>query len=305
MTCLLFLAALTAVASLTEAHFTFVRVKHNNEWKNPLQYIRNKTSPYDEQAYYLSNFLGRYYNWPTYSIDRPESIRCGRDNMAHASSTEVLTVHAGDELEIAQQRSEPAEWKPDQFENCPDGKGTCYHEDGWYQDFNHPGPLLVHLSRVPSGQNITTYDGTGDWVKIHTVGLTSTPTSPVLWKLYTRDPPHMTFKIPATVPAGQYLMRMDVIWSGFLNAGQKPGDDGTLAQMYPSCAQLNIINNSTTPTTFPTGVKIPEIFMPGMPGMETTRDMYSQTSLDPNYTYPGGDLWDGEKFIVDKPVSEL
>jgi hypothetical protein len=31
-------------------------------------------------------------------------------------------------------------------------------------------------------------------------------------------------------------------------------------------------------------------------------DMYNGQSLDPEYTYPGGDLWDGDKFVVDKPV---
>lgn len=33
--------------------------------------------------------------------------------------------------------------------------------------------------------------------------------------------------------------------------------------------------------------------------------MDDQISLDANYTYPGGDLWDGEKYVVDKPVPEL
>ncbi|KAF2118757.1 glycosyl hydrolase family 61-domain-containing protein [Lophiotrema nucula] len=299
MASLLFLAALAIVAPLAEAHFTFVRVKHGGEWKNPLQYIRNKTSPYDEQAYYESNFLYRYYNWPTYSIDRPESIRCGRGNMDHANVTEVLTVKAGDEVEIAQQRSEPDEWTDDQFFNCTDGYGTCYHQDGWYQDFNHPGPLLVHLSKVPDGQNITTYDGTGDWVKIHTVGIESA--KPLNWKLYTRTPPHLTFKIPPQTPSGQYLMRMDVIWSGMTDEYIKIGEAGSLGQMYPSCAQLNIVSDSTAP--FPKGVKIPEIFDPYAPGMTTTYEMYNMQSLDANYTYPGGDLWDGEKFVEDKPVA--
>ena len=36
--------------------------------------------------------------------------------------------------------------------------------------------------------------------------------------------------------------------------------------------------------------------------MTTSYEMYSTLSLDANYTYPGGDLWDGEKLVVDKPI---
>lgn len=76
----------------------------------------------------------------------------------------------------------------------------------------------------------------------------------------------MTFRIPSTIPSGQYLMRMDLIWSAILGIDQNTGDFGSPAQMYPSCAQLNIINDSKNTVQFPKGVKIPEIFMPGMPG---------------------------------------
>jgi hypothetical protein len=93
----------------------------------------NKTSPYDEKQFYDSNYLYRYYNWPTYYIDFPESVRCGRDNMKHAPVTEVLTVKAGDTIEIAQMREDPAGWKDDMFYNCTDDRGTCFHEEGWKQ----------------------------------------------------------------------------------------------------------------------------------------------------------------------------
>jgi hypothetical protein len=38
-------------------------------------------------------------------------------------------------------------------------------------DINHPGPLIVHLSKVPNGQDVSEYDGSGEWVKIFTLGL--------------------------------------------------------------------------------------------------------------------------------------
>lgn len=30
---------------------------------------------------------------------------------------------------------------------------------------------MAHLSRVPEGQDIRSYDGSGEWVKIYTLGL--------------------------------------------------------------------------------------------------------------------------------------
>jgi len=52
-------------------------------------------------------------------------------------------------------------------------------------------------------------------------------------------------------------MRMDVLWSG-----AQPGQ--IQAQMYPSCAQLNIVSDSKT--ALPEGVRIPEIFADDQPG---------------------------------------
>lgn len=35
----------------------------------------------------------------------------------------------------------------------------------------HEGPVIVHLSPVPSGKGIDEYDGSGSWVKVFTLGL--------------------------------------------------------------------------------------------------------------------------------------
>lgn len=229
-----------------------------------MQYIRNKTSPYDELVPIDGNFVFRYYNWPTYYVDRPESVRCGRGNMDHASQTEVLTVKAGDEIEVAQQRNEPKDWADDQFYGCPDDRGTCDTRDGYFQDFSHPGPMVVHLSKVPYGQDIRTYDGSGEWVKIHRVGLEDN-SEQMRWILFQKSvPPKITFNIPAQTPPGQYLMRMDYIWAGFRHDSGKIGDPATYAQMYPTCAQLNVVSDSQA--AFPKGVKIPEILAPNQPG---------------------------------------
>jgi hypothetical protein len=47
---------------------------------------------------------------------------------------------------------------------------------------------MVHLSPVPEGKEIHEYDGSGEWVKIHTIGLEHRveehPDFPVWWLAY-------------------------------------------------------------------------------------------------------------------------
>lgn len=35
----------------------------------------------------------------------------------------------------------------------------------------HSGPVSTYLSAVPAGQKFEQYDGSGEWVKIHTTGV--------------------------------------------------------------------------------------------------------------------------------------
>jgi hypothetical protein len=53
-------------------------------------------------------------------------------------------------------------------------------------DINHPGPFLAHLSKVPDEQDVRTYDGSGEWVKIYTLGLEPVvnPNAPINWLAY-------------------------------------------------------------------------------------------------------------------------
>jgi hypothetical protein len=53
-------------------------------------------------------------------------------------------------------------------------------------DFNHWGPRTVHLSKVPDGQDVTTYDGSGEWTKIDAVGV-EVKNNVMKWKLYVGD----------------------------------------------------------------------------------------------------------------------
>jgi hypothetical protein len=88
--------------------------------------------------------------------------------MSHVNSTNVLKVLPGDTMELAQHRLTPVEWKPEDLVNCPGGRGMCSKAD---MTIAQPGPLFVHLSKVPRGQDVRSYDGSGEWIKIYTLGV--------------------------------------------------------------------------------------------------------------------------------------
>ncbi|KAH8593305.1 glycosyl hydrolase family 61-domain-containing protein [Bisporella sp. PMI_857] len=311
---LFFIAALMGMISLSQGHYSFVRIAHNGEWQHPTRYIRNKTTPYEEQFCLPgAGCTSRTYNFPTDMRDRPESIRCGRDNILHGGYTETLTVRAGDTLEFAHQRWDPEEWYDEQWYNCPYGYGSCDRRRAppdYLMDFNHWGPLIAHLSKVPSDQDVTTYDGSGNWVKIYTQGLELRAPNDLSrpdfkWVAYNDSmlPPRSPFTIPKQTPAGDYLLRIDLPAMGFRDLYYVDGQPVILrteSQLYPSCAQIRVLNDEYQ-GDLPVGVKIPEAFEPDEPGMETSRDMYYGNLVDEGFQYPGGPIWDGEKLVVDKP----
>ncbi|KAI8626161.1 glycosyl hydrolase family 61-domain-containing protein [Xylariaceae sp. FL1651] len=319
----LYIAVLLAAIPLSQGHFAFVRVAFNGEWQAPSRFIRNKTTPYYEDWTPNTNVNLRRYIDPTYASDRPESVRCGRGNMAHAADTEVLTVHAGDTIEVAHVREDPEYWAAEvAWDNCPDGRGSCYQPAGLYQqpmDINHPGPFLAHLSKVPDGQDIHAYDGSGGWIKIYTLGLEMTDDAeqPVHWLAWDGDraangsytlpsrsesaaaanSAQFVFNIPKQTPQGEYLLRFDMIWAGM----NWPGVSQSPAQIYATCAQIQV-ESDVKGGTLPVGVQIPEDLSHTSPGMATSLEMYNSKQLDADYVYPGGPLWDGVTSMQDKPA---
>ncbi|KAI8947023.1 glycoside hydrolase [Xylaria longipes] len=265
----------------------------------------NKTSPYDDLGVTVDfPWTLRLYNDPTWPIDRPESVRCGRDHMNHALSTEVLTVRAGDSVAFAHQLKEPAEWTSAQFLNCPEGRGTC-DDEGYTLGLYHEGPVVAHLSKVPEGQDVHTYDGSGEWTKIYTIGVrTRGPGDfsgpPFIWLPHNdgKLPPKFEFTIPPQTPAGQYLLRIDMIWPGTV---MKQQNYTLYTQMYPSCAQIQVESDAIG-DSLPKGIRIPEDLSPTSPGMMVSEYMHYGRTMDEDFVYPGGLRWDGENLIVDKPV---
>jgi hypothetical protein len=45
--------------------------------------------------------------------------------MAHAADTATLVLQAGDTIEAAHTATDPPDWKDDQWNDCPDGRGSC------------------------------------------------------------------------------------------------------------------------------------------------------------------------------------
>jgi hypothetical protein len=120
----------------------------------------------------------------------------------------------------------------------------------------------MFLSPVPSGTDIKSYDGSGQWVKFFTLGVefrvdtTSTVTqNPSLFWLPLHDR-KMAAKIPRQTPPGKYLLRVHQNW-----AGANP------PQIYPACAHVEVVAATDVQANpLPVGVKIPEAMCRECPG---------------------------------------
>ncbi|KAF2688408.1 lytic polysaccharide monooxygenase [Lentithecium fluviatile CBS 122367] len=272
------LATLVATNPLVQAHFRFVRIARNGVWQAPFRFMRNTTSPYTEPLDPNSddpNYTRTFFD-PSYYTDHPNSVRCGRGNMEHAAETQSMWIKAGDTLEFATAAYTDPAFGDARVWECGDRRGFCtfglnVSEIDRYGTFPmsiaHSGPVSTYLSAVPSGQEIEQYDGSGEWIKLHTTGVQ-------IWKNMTnvhwlpnnntgryayasginRIAPRMPFKIPEQTPTGSYLLRIDLLYT----TGWYP------AQLYPTCA--HILVEGAAEGALPKGVKFPEVYDPKMPG---------------------------------------
>ncbi|KAF9007093.1 glycoside hydrolase [Cyathus striatus] len=136
-------------------------------------------------------------------------------------------------------------------------------------DASHKGPVMAYLARV---DNATQTDVTGlKWFKIWQDGFTPSDQSWGVDRLIANKG-KVTFQIPSCIPAGQYLLRHEII--ALHAAGSYPG-----AQLYMECAQLQITGGgSTSPAT----VSFPGAYSGTDPGIKI--NIYQTLS---NYTVPG------------------
>ncbi|ESK95764.1 endoglucanase ii [Moniliophthora roreri MCA 2997] len=101
-------------------------------------------------------------------------------------------------------------------------------------DASHKGPLIVYLAQVGSATQ-TSVTGL-KWFKIYEDGL-----SGGTWGVdrLVANKGKMSFTIPSCIPAGQYLLRVEII--ALHGASSYPG-----AQFYMECAQLEITGGGNT-----------------------------------------------------------
>lgn len=289
---------------------TFARIALNGEWQTPTRFIRNKTAPFVEPYNPPGFVASRDYVFPTYVSDLSGSVRCGRENMARAQDTEILKVKAGDTIEFLSFPFSPVNWSnykevPDvQWNNCPGGRGGCSVKRPNLFSLTHEGPVVVHLSSPSTGHDVRTYDGSGEWVKIHTTGLEirQDRERPVFWLPLNDNlgSPRFSFTLPKQTPAGQYLLRVDQIWPGVYESGEH-GLIQIEPQLYPACAQIKV--ESAIIGKLSIGIKMPEDLSKTSAGMKVSYDQYLSRKVDMGYVYPGGPLWDGETLLEDKAPS--
>ncbi|KAJ8487985.1 hypothetical protein ONZ45_g1165 [Pleurotus djamor] len=130
----------------------------------------------------------------------------------------------------------------------------------------HAGPAAIYLGKVPAGQTAATWDGSGaNWFKIAEWGATFDPFSFTDFNLS-----QLSTTIPASVPSGDYLARIEQI--GLHVAGAP--------QWYISCAQITVTGGGSAN---PSKVSIPGYVSPSDPGL--TVNIYNPVPTA--YTVPG------------------
>lgn len=112
------------------------------------------------------------------------------------------------------------------------------------------------MSQVSTGEDASTYDGSGEWFKVHEIGYSTINSSGIQWA--TNEIQNFTFTLPEETPAGQYLLRVEGI--ALHGASTFEG-----AQFYISCAQIEVTSTSTA-TPAP-DVKIPGVYTGHEPGL--------------------------------------
>lgn len=138
---------------------------------------------------------------------------------------------------------------------------------------NHDGPVIVYMAKV---DNALTADGSAaNWFKVAELGLISTD----YWgtDYLNANCGKFTFNVPSCLPAGEYLVRAEVI---ALHVASSVGG----AQFYMSCFTIKVTGGgSTLPSST---VKFPGAYSATDPGIKF--DLYSAYS---SYTIPGPAVW--------------
>ncbi|KAF9480168.1 hypothetical protein BDN70DRAFT_905880 [Pholiota conissans] len=141
----------------------------------------------------------------------------------------------------------------------------------------HKGPVQVYIAKAPS--TAAAFDGQGAvWTKIYSSGLLNPSSQQWATDVVNSNGGKHSVVIPKSLPAGQYLLRAEVI--ALHVASTYPG-----AQFYIGCAQVNISGGGSAS---PPKISLPGAYKGSDPGI--TVNIYNNLQ---SYTAPGGAVWSG------------
>lgn len=139
----------------------------------------------------------------------------------------------------------------------------------------HFGPVQFYMAKVPEGADINTWEAAGNvWFK---AGSISAVKAGADWSWPAYNERVVDFVIPADVPSGKYLIRVESV---ALHQASSPGG----AQIYLSCAQVEVTGGgSGTPGPM---VSFPGAYRANDPGL-----LWSYYPVATTYTAPGPAVW--------------
>ncbi|KAK1229261.1 hypothetical protein PQX77_007683 [Marasmius sp. AFHP31] len=141
----------------------------------------------------------------------------------------------------------------------------------------HKGPVQVYIAKAPS--TAASFDGQGAvWTKLYSSGLLNPSSQQWATDVVNTNQGKHSFKLPASLPAGEYLIRGEII--ALHTAQTYPG-----AQFYIGCAQVKI---SSGGSASPPKISLPGTYKGSDPGIAV--NIYNNLQ---SYTAPGGAVWSG------------
>ncbi|CAN9080377.1 hypothetical protein AA0121_g580 [Alternaria tenuissima] len=152
----------------------------------------------------------------------------------------------------------------------------------WKQWTHRPTSLLVYMAKCPG--SCDSFDGAGKvWFKIFEQGLISGTENAGIWAGDAiLDTLYATVTIPATLAAGNYLIRHELI---AVHQANNP-------QFYPECAQFTVTGSGTASPPSSALVSFPGAYTGTEPGIAFNIDS-PEAMKATTYPIPGPAVWDG------------
>jgi hypothetical protein len=208
--------------------------------------INGQVTPEYQYTRKHDNFLNP--SWEDGAFLNNNDLRCNKGSMNHRTEPQTARVIAGQDVV---------------------GFQTYAGTDGLY----HPGPVQIYMSKAPG--DVRDYDGSGDWFKVYQLGHREGSTRDDMWLTWKKR--QFTFKMPAEIPAGQYLMRIEQA------ATHQPY---THREFYVQCAHVEVVSSwqGNPQPTF----KIPGVYNRDQPFFKYDSWAQPQPTICP---LPGPAMW--------------